>query len=73
MQNQGKTKKQFRTLFNNTHSLTTVLDAKLKRFHSEFCELEMLEIFTRAFALKNHYWNMKLSFLAVSSVLRCSP
>ena len=36
--------KQFRTLFLR-HSLRTVLDTKLKRFHG-FFELEILQIFT---------------------------
>ena len=43
--------KQFRTLFLR-HSLRTVLDTKLKRFHGGFFELEMQQIFTWAFSLK---------------------
>ena len=31
------------------HSLTTILEAKLKRFHGGFLELEILEIVTRPF------------------------
>ena len=47
-----KTKlKQIRTLFLR-HSLITILDAKLRRFHDAFFELEMLEIITRGFLLK---------------------
>ena len=45
---------QFHTLFLR-QSLTTILDTKLKRFHGGFFELEMLEIFTRAFFIKNYY------------------
>ena len=43
--------KQIRTLF-LWHSLTLVFQAKLKRFHGGFFELEMLGIFIRAFLLK---------------------
>ena len=43
--------KQFCTLFLR-HSLTTILDTKLKRFHGGIFELEMLEIFKRAFLFK---------------------
>ena len=49
IRNQRKTKRN-RALFLR-HLLTTILDTKLKRFHSGFFELEMLEIFTRAFYL----------------------
>ena len=38
--------KQFRTLFLR-HLLATILNAKLKRFHSGFFELKILGIFTR--------------------------
>ena len=65
------------------HSLTTVLDTKLERFHGGFFELKMLEMFTRAFFIKNHYWNLKLSIAALSSIVyekmkkeslrRCEP
>ena len=54
-------------------SLTTILDTKLKRFHGGFFELEMLEIFTRAFFIKNYYKNMKLFIMALSSFMKCSP
>ena len=55
------------------HSLITIIDTKLKRFHSGFFELEMPEIFTRAFFIKNHYWNLMLSIVALSSVIKCFP
>ena len=63
--NQSKTKK-FRTLFLR-HSLTTIFDTELKRFQGGFFELEMLKIFTRAFFIKNHYWTLKLSIVALPS------
>ena len=56
-----------------TNNKTTILDTKLKRFHRGFFELEMLEIFTRAVLIKNYYWNLKLSIVALSSVKKCSP
>ena len=43
--------KQFCTLLLK-HSLTAIIDTKLKRFHGGLFELEMPEIFTRAFLLK---------------------
>ena len=43
--------KQFRTLFWR-HSLTTILDTKLRRFRGGFFKSEVLEVFTRAFLLK---------------------
>ena len=43
--------KQFCTLV-LIHSLKTILDTKLKRFHGGIFELEILEIVTRAFLLK---------------------
>ena len=45
---------------------------KPERFHGGFFEVKMLEIFTRAFFIKNHYWNLKLSIVALSSVIKCS-
>ena len=34
-----------------------------------FFELEMLEIIRRAYFIKNHYWNMKGSIVALSSII----
>ena len=66
--NQIKTKTNPHTVLR--HSLTTILDAKLSRFHCGFFELEMLEIFTRVFFfIKTHYYNLKLSIVTLSSVL----
>ena len=42
--------KQFHTLFLG-RLLATILDTKLKRFHGEFFELEVLDV-RRAFSLK---------------------
>ena len=44
-------RKRFRILFLK-HLLTTILDTELKKFHAGFFELEIPEIFTRAFLLK---------------------
>ena len=60
--------KQFPTLFLR-HSLETILDTELKRFHVAFFELEMLEIFTRAFFTKNHV----AVIATLSSVVKFSP
>ena len=49
----------------------TIFDAKLKRFHVGFFELEMLEMFTRAFFIKKHCENLQLSIVALSSVIKC--
>ena len=48
------------------HSLATIVDTKCKKFHGGFFELEMLEIFERAFFIKNHYWNWKLYTVVLS-------
>ena len=50
IQNQSKTKTIPHINFET--SLTTILDKKLKRFNGGFFEMEMLEIFRRAFLLK---------------------
>ena len=39
---------------------------KTQRFHGRF--LEIIEIFERTFFIKNNYWNLKLSIVALSSV-----
>ena len=52
IQNQNKTKTIPRTIFFR-HLLTTILDARLKKFH---CGLfKLLEILARAFFIKTHY------------------
>ena len=38
-----------------------------------FFKLEWLELFYRTFFIKNHYWELKLSIVAPSSVVKCSP
>ena len=48
------------------HSLTIILDTKLKRFDGRFFELKMLEIFTKDFLLKI---NLKWLIVALSGVM----
>ena len=48
--NQSKTKTNPHIVFKTF--IKTIFDKKLKRFHSGFFELEMLQMFARAFLLK---------------------
>ena len=51
IRNQSKTKTILRKIPFSRHSLATILDTKLERLDGRFFDLEMLEIFSRAFLL----------------------
>ena len=71
IRNQSKTRTIPHTVLG--YSLTTILETKLETLHGGLFELEMLEIFTRTFVIKNHYWDLKLSIVALTSAIKCYP
>ena len=50
------------------HSLTTILNTKLKKFHGGFFELDMLEIFTRAFSYQKSLLELKVVIIELTGL-----
>ena len=64
------------SIFRNQSKTKTILHTVFETIINKNCrffELKMLEIFARAFFLQNHYWNLNLSIVALSSVRKSSP